>query len=68
MKKKCEKGLICASCYHRLDCDDLPNQKDWCVLYKMGREIELHEDQSADMIDTVEFNNDDLKLLYEKMR
>jgi hypothetical protein len=34
----------------------------------MGREIELHEDQSADMIDTVEFNNDDLKLLYEKMR
>jgi hypothetical protein len=72
MKKKCEKGLICDSCYHRLDCNDLPHQADFCVLYKKDLEVEdqnaSFEDQNADIQKTIEFNNEDLKSLHKKMK
>jgi Fe-S-cluster-containing dehydrogenase component len=68
MNKKRGKGLICDSCYHRLDCNDIPYQVDFCVLYKKETEIEVVKDQKANIQDTIEFNNGDLKLLYKKTR
>ncbi len=68
MKKKRQKGLICDSCYHRIDCNDLPYQVDFCVLYKGETEIRPIKDQNTNVQDTIEFNNDDLKILYKKMR
>lgn len=68
MNKKRGKGLICDSCYHRLDCNDIPYQIDFCVLYKKETEIEVVKDQKANIQDTIEYNIDDLKLLYKKTR
>ena len=68
MNKKRGKGSICDSCYHRLDCNDIPHQIDFCVLYKKETEIEVVKDQKANIQDTIEFNIDDLKLLYKKTR
>lgn len=66
MKRKRDKGLICTSCYHRLDCNVFPYHADFCVLYKKYTEIELVEDQNTDIEKTIEFNIDDLKSLYKK--
>ena len=75
MKGKRDKGLICNSCYHRLDCNDIRYKEDMCILYKKETEIELNEDKNANTEDksikaqnTIEFNNDDLKLLYKKIK
>jgi len=75
MKKTHDKLLICNSCYHRLDCNDIRYKEDMCILYKKETEIELNEDKKANTEDksikaqnTIEFNNDDLKLLYKKIK
>lgn len=68
MNKKRGKGLICDSCYHRLDCNDIPYQIDFCILFKKDTEIELNEDQNTDTEKTIEYNIDDLKSLYKKTR
>jgi Fe-S-cluster-containing dehydrogenase component len=68
MNKKRAKGLICDSCYHRIDCNVLPYQVDFCVLYKKEIEIESIKDQDTNIQNTIEFNNEDLKLLYKKKR
>ena len=61
MKINHEKRLICDSCIYRLDCDDLPHQVDFCVLYKKDTENKSLEDQNPDIEKTIEYNIEDLK-------
>lgn len=68
MNKKSQKRLVCDSCYYRIDCNHLPHQVGFCVLYKRETEIEPIKNQNTNIHDTIEFNNDDLKLLYKKMK
>jgi len=75
MKGKRDKELICNSCYHRLDCNKIRYKEDLCILYTKDTKIELNEDkiannedQSINAQNTIEYNNDDLKLLYKKMK
>jgi len=75
MKGKRDKGFICNSCYHRLDCNNIRYKEDLCILYTKDTEIELNEDkiannedQSINAQNTIEYNNEDLKLLYKKMK
>ena len=68
MKRKSNGGLICDDCLHRLDCDNLPYQADFCVLFIKDARIELNEDQNTDTEKTIEYNIDDLKSLYKKTR
>jgi hypothetical protein len=65
MRKTYDKILICDTCYHRQNCNELPNKNGRCRLHLRDSEIELSKDLKVNPLDTAEFDYDDLKLLYE---
>lgn len=74
MKTTHDKVLICNICYYRLACDDIRYGENLCLLYKKSPKIRLYMHKNAntwyqkiDAQDTIEFNNDELKLLYKKL-
>ena len=67
MDKTYDTILICDTCCHHLNCEELPDENGRCELHLKEGDIELGEDLTINPMDTTEFNYDDLKNLSKNL-
>ena len=58
--------MICDKCYHRSNCDELPNKNGRCMEYLKDGEIVLDKEVTLNPTDTIEFDYDLIKNLFSK--
>ncbi len=58
--------MICDQCYHRSNCEDMPDMNGRCSEYLKDGEIIFDEETKFNPSDTIEFNYDHLKI-YNKL-
>ena len=58
--------MICDKCYHRSNCEEMPDKNGRCSEYLKDGEIIFDEQTKFNPSDTMEFDYDQLKNAYKK--